>query len=189
MQLHVVEELLELFGIDTVVDSLDPPPLGPTTETVMEISRQALTGGIPPKTFQLHAWMQGREVLMLVDSGSSTSFVDQHFAQHLQGVQDLIRPCRVKVADGGELCCYQGIPDCVWTSQGCEFSTDMKILPLGTYNAILGMDWLESHSPMTVDWKGKSLVLTTPAGPAFLRGHASSAHCLQINSVQMMGLY
>lgn len=62
----------------------------------------------------------------------------------------------------------------------------MKILPLRTYNAILGMDWLESHNPMTVDWKGKSLVLTTPAGPAFLRGDASSVQFLQINSVQMM---
>jgi hypothetical protein len=28
----------------------------------------------------------------------------------------------------------------------------MRVLPLGAYDAVLGMDWLESHSPMTVDW-------------------------------------
>jgi hypothetical protein len=39
-----------------------------------------------------------------------------------------------------------------WWMQGSTFHTDMRVLPLGAYDAVLGMDWLESHSPMTVDW-------------------------------------
>ena len=66
----------------------------------------------------------------------------------------LARAGRVKVAGGGELQCRASIPQCKWFSQGHEFVTDMKVLELGTYDAILGMDWLEQNSPMTVDWKG-----------------------------------
>lgn len=77
---------------------------------------------------------------MLVDSGSSTSFIDHALASRLEGAHPLPRPCRVRVADGGELCCTAAIPDCKWLSQGQEFSTTMKILPLGVYDAILGMD-------------------------------------------------
>lgn len=77
VQLHVVEELLELFGINTMYDDPGSASSEPAAETAMAISRHALTGSVAPKAFQLHAWIQGQEVLMLVDSGSSTSFPDQ----------------------------------------------------------------------------------------------------------------
>lgn len=28
---------------------------------------------------------------------------------------------------------------------------------MGAYDAVLGMDWLKCHSPMTCDWEGKAL--------------------------------
>lgn len=31
----------------------------------------------------------------------------------------------------------------------------LKVLSLGCYDVILGMDWLGDHSPIKVDWKGK----------------------------------
>lgn len=37
-----------------------------------------------------------------------------------------------------------------------HFSTDLKVLPLACYDVILGMDWLEEHSPMPVNWKMKT---------------------------------
>uniref|UniRef100_A0ACD5TW14 Uncharacterized protein n=1 Tax=Avena sativa TaxID=4498 RepID=A0ACD5TW14_AVESA len=33
----------------------------------------------------------------------------------------------------------------------------VKVLPLGGYDVIIGMDWLEAHNPMGVDWVGKRL--------------------------------
>ena len=57
VQLHVVEELLELFGIDPVLDHEQMQPV----ETAMAISMHALTGDTLPKAFQVHAWLQGHE--------------------------------------------------------------------------------------------------------------------------------
>ncbi|XP_020184713.1 uncharacterized protein [Aegilops tauschii subsp. strangulata] len=189
VQLHVVEELLELFSIDSLDGRPTPRREEQHTETTMAISRHALTGSSAPKAIRLHAWLQGREVLVLVDSGSSTSFLDAGLASSLSGVVHLRRPCRVKVADGGELCCVSHIPKCYWTTQGQEFTTDMKILPLGAYDAIVGMDWLEEHSPMNVDWRGKHMLITTPQGPAHLQGHSDGvAPCSEINGLQLYSL-
>ena len=46
------------------------------------ISKEALDGGESPTTMRLHGWVQGREVLMLVDSGSSHSFICESLATH-----------------------------------------------------------------------------------------------------------
>jgi len=36
--------------------------------------------------------------------------------------------------------------------QGFTFCTTLKIIPLRGYDVILGMDWLETHSPMKLHW-------------------------------------
>uniref|UniRef100_A0A8R7VA35 Reverse transcriptase domain-containing protein n=1 Tax=Triticum urartu TaxID=4572 RepID=A0A8R7VA35_TRIUA len=176
--------MLELFSVETSNE------VEGEVQQVHAISRPALDGGVSPKAFQLLATMQDQEVLILVDSGSSTSFINQRLAERLSGARALHQPCRVKVADGGELVCSASIPDCQWSSQGLEFVTDMKILPLGVYDAILGMDWLEQHSPMTVDWRNKHLRIPTALGPASLFGHeAQSTQCHVINSAQLQQLH
>lgn len=126
---------------------------------------------------------------MLVDSGSSTSFINNQLASLLEGLTPLPRTYKVRVADGGELLCSSMVPNCKWYSQGHAFATDMKVLALGIYDAILGMDWLEEHSPMTVDWKAKRIQMPTPQGVVHLCGHeATSTDCLLINSIQLQGL-
>lgn len=42
-----------------------------------------------------------------------------------------------------------------WSMCGYSFQSDLKILPLSSYDMILGLDWLEEYSPMKVDWKNK----------------------------------
>lgn len=81
-----------------------------------------------------------------MDSGSYTSFIEEHLASSLIGVVPLPRPCRVKVDDGGELCCVLHILPYSWTLLSHEFVTDMKVFPLGAYNAILGTGWLKITS-------------------------------------------
>jgi hypothetical protein len=127
-----------LFSLDKAVDK--PLNTQLADDTVMAISRSALSGGVSAKAFQLQAWIQGKEVLMLVDLSSSTSFVNSRLAAFLEGVERLPRTYRVRVADGGELEYSSMISQCSWCSQGHEFATDMKVLPLDVYDAILGMD-------------------------------------------------
>lgn len=59
------------------------------------------------------------------------------------------------MTNGNFLECTHEIPDQMWHIQGLTFKNTFKILPLGCYDVILGMDWLESNSPMHVHWAEK----------------------------------
>lgn len=48
--------------------------------------------------------------------------------------------------------------------QGQEFITDFKVISLGVYDAILGMDWLKKHSLMYIDWEARHLSVTIGTG-------------------------
>jgi len=57
-------------------------------------------------------------------------------------------PISVQVANGELLSSSKVIPATVWSMQGLEFQQDLKVIPLSSYDMILGLDWLEQHSPM-----------------------------------------
>jgi len=49
------------------------------------------------------------------------------------------------------------LPRALWFIGDLAFHSNLKILPLKAYDIIIGMDWLESFSPMTVHWQQKWL--------------------------------
>jgi hypothetical protein len=62
-------------------------------------------------------------------------------------------PLKVKVANGQYMDCSTEVKDLEWWTNGTTFQTDMKVVPLGGYDAILGMDWLASCGKMTCHWQ------------------------------------
>jgi hypothetical protein len=74
----------------------------------------------------------------------------------LSAQRHTILPLNVKVANGGLLQYTQELQNCVCWTQGYHFYTNFKILPLG-YDIILGYDWLNQHSPMTIDWSAQTM--------------------------------
>jgi hypothetical protein len=57
-----------------------------------------------------------------------------------------------------------------WSVQGYEFHTDLKVLILQNFDMILGMDWLELHSPMKVHWAHKCLAISYASKIVTLEG-------------------
>uniref|UniRef100_A0A453BLC1 Retrotransposon gag domain-containing protein n=1 Tax=Aegilops tauschii subsp. strangulata TaxID=200361 RepID=A0A453BLC1_AEGTS len=176
VQMHVVEELLELFATEETRSEVDQDQSTLDEDNLCTISKQAVDRSSGPRVMQLHTWIQGKEMSLLVDSGSSSSFVDLHMAAHLSGVCKLPKACRVKVADGSVLHCDNFIPQCQWSTQRHEFFTDFKLLSLGVYDAILGMDWLKKHSPMQIDWEAQHMSVTTEQGLVDLQAVTKQQH-------------
>ena len=95
-------------------------------------------------------------MLLLVDSGSSHTFIDQQLVDKLQcNTKQLQKSLKVKVANGQQMVCDHEVPGLEWWIQGHTFCTDMKVVPLGGYDAILGMDWLSEWGAMTCHWQEK----------------------------------
>jgi len=47
--------------------------------------------------------------------------------------------------------------------QGHSFQVDLRVIDLGTYDVVLGMDWMRTISPFY--WDNKSLTLSLKRGP------------------------
>jgi hypothetical protein len=92
-----------------------------------------------------------------VDFGSSHTFINSQLASQLQGVRELPTCLFVQVANGNKLQHTSHIPQATWSVDGYQFHSDLKVLPLCSYDMILGLDWLESLCPMKVDCKQKWL--------------------------------
>ena len=49
----------------------------------------------------------------------------------------------------------QYLPGFQWSIQGHSFTYDARVLPLKSFDMILGADWLSDHSPTWIHWKKK----------------------------------
>ena len=73
--MHVLEEFMDFMGIADLESATDTSEEFEPEETAAAISLQAFNGNDASVLLQLAATVQGVVVSILVDSGSSTSFM------------------------------------------------------------------------------------------------------------------
>ncbi|WVZ64364.1 hypothetical protein U9M48_013891 [Paspalum notatum var. saurae] len=182
VSLHVVEELWQMVSEDSSTNEIckyaEDTDSG---DELMALSAQAVSGTATNKTIKLYGHIHCYSALMLVDSGSSYNFISEQFAAQLKAWRPLPKPIQVKVADGGILLCTHEINQ--------QFYTTFKILPLKCYDAILGIEWLEQFSPMTVQWAEKWFTFCHQGKPVKLQGLLDSlVQCKRIDGDQFHAL-
>jgi hypothetical protein len=128
------------------------------------ISLHALTGIQPNsgKTMQLHILVNGVVLTSLLDPGSTHNFMDTDVAARagiqLRGALGL----RVAVANGDRMHkpeCYKAFH---FTVTGEPFDIDICGLALGSFDVVLGVQWLELLGPVLWDFTKRMI--------AFVRG-------------------
>jgi hypothetical protein len=65
----------------------------------------------------------------------------------------------VQVANGRVLRSTSKLVQDVWSIQGYQFQSTLKVIPLPFYDIIVGKDWLQEHSPMKIDWLQKWMII------------------------------
>nr|XP_045090196.1 uncharacterized protein LOC120962006 [Aegilops tauschii subsp. strangulata] len=122
-----------------------------------QISVHAVAGTESSGTMRLRALVGNQVMLLLVDSGSTHTFVNSTFASRAGCTVQEAEPVTVRVANGETLKSTQQVSQLKWWCQGHTFSTDMRLLDLGAYDAVLGVDWLAQFSPMNCHWGLKTM--------------------------------
>jgi hypothetical protein len=170
VQLHAMQEVLELFQVaDSDDQEIAVDVLG-NEQIFLALSPAPLLGQSAKRALQFMGTMHQYPLHILVDSGSTHSFLSQHMVDKIGSLQLVPTNVQVKVADGNVLQCMAVLPQAEWTIQQCTFIQDLKVLSLLSYDLILGMDWLEQFSPMRVDWKAKWLLIQFHGTPVLLQG-------------------
>jgi hypothetical protein len=147
---------LMLFGIQSLITT---PWLirtlrsedSPAEQLMLTLSKSASSGIPASRIVQLIGSIQMVLVEILIDSDSSSSFVNQSLLSQLTDVQLLPAPSSVQVAGGGRLVCQSVLHGVPWIVDDCTLITNFSTLPLANFDVIIGMDWLEEHSPMQID--------------------------------------
>jgi hypothetical protein len=126
-------------------------------EVCCHLSFQAISGSDSIYSMRVRSIVGKQVMLMLVDSGSSSTFINEHMAKQLQLQVEECPTVQVKVASGHKMICNSMVRNVEWWSHGHFYHTDMRVLPLEAFDAILGYGWLMQHSPMECDWVHKVL--------------------------------
>jgi hypothetical protein len=97
--LHMVEELIELLHINSSDSEDSKSSSSSSEETLMYISKCALAGTTHSKSIRLQGTLHGKQVLILIDSGSCGSFISDKTVTQL-GLKTIdVEPVTVQVAD------------------------------------------------------------------------------------------
>lgn len=116
VQLHAVEELWALLSdVDVTEGNLTSPPEAP--QLYLALSRDAFLGSAGPKTMKLQGQLQGKDAIILIDLGSSHSFLNSRLAAELSGISALPNPMKVTVANGESLVSSVQLPSALWSVQ------------------------------------------------------------------------
>lgn len=137
-----------VYALGLLDDPIEPPPQA----DLCMLSAQAVTGTESSIAFRLPVRVGNQTMLLLLDSGSSHSFINTNFAESVGLVTKSIAAVPVRVANGQYITCDRMVPSLEWHCQGQVFKTDLRLLELGAYDGVLGKDWLDSFSPMTCHW-------------------------------------
>ena len=156
--LQVLEEFLDAMNIEEeFLDAMNIEEEDPeeeeisSEEDVLSLSLAATEGIQGKKTIKLQELIHNQEILLLVDSGSSSTFINTQTAEKLQYQLHDTQEVQVTMANGNILKSNKHITGVTWWTQGHTFSTTARVLDIKCYDMVLGMDWLEHHSPMWID--------------------------------------
>ncbi|XP_074377058.1 uncharacterized protein LOC141718578 [Apium graveolens] len=116
------------------------------------ISVNALAGSQSFQTMRVQGAVNGKIINILIDSGSTHNFLDLSLAKKLGCNLKEINPQSIIVADDSHLPCQHVYKNFIWKIQGSEFNTDVMLIPLGSCDMVLGIQWLSKLGPILWDF-------------------------------------
>lgn len=116
------------------------------------ISLDALEGCISLKTIRVIGQVRGKNISMLVDSGSRHNFVQEAKISELRLPVSPIKEFFVATGSGEKLCCNKVCRAEELVVQKHKFKVDLFVLPMAEANLVLGIQWLKTLGPITTDY-------------------------------------
>lgn len=90
---------------------------------------------------------------ILIDSGSTLSFIKESTAIRLDQPIDEVSPLHIRVANGQKLLNSYLARDFTWEVQGGTYSHSLRLLQNEGCDIILGCDWIKAHTPVEFDYE------------------------------------
>jgi hypothetical protein len=115
-----------------------------TTDDLLAVTVHALAGYSNPQTMRVSGYIKRQPVTVLIDTGSTNNFLDEDVAKRLSLPVETCDKFEVKLADGRTLTCESKCSRIKLLVQNQELRADFYLLPLGDYEVVLGIEWLQT---------------------------------------------
>ncbi|CAM8944567.1 unnamed protein product [Rhodiola kirilowii] len=148
---------------------------GPVQEVVPSISFHAMQGRPVPRTLRLEGALAGRQVIILIDSGSTHNFIQSRVAKNAGLAVEETKHLSVTVGNGDELRCEGFCRGVNLDMGGKPFTIDFHLLPIYGADLVLGAQWLSEVGPVTFDYKELWMSIEYENEPLRLQGMVSNA--------------
>lgn len=117
---------------------------GEEEEEGMELAINAMTGDFNHSTIQMKGNIKNREVSILIDIGSSSSFIDSELEIELKLRKTPTRPVVITIADGTTMVSKCVCPNLRWFMGKQVFQKNLRILNLAV--VIRFWEWIGSSN-------------------------------------------
>ncbi|CAA0840135.1 Unknown protein, partial [Striga hermonthica] len=133
----------------------EEPPEEENLDTMEEIqmSLNSITGEVGLTTMRVCGGTGEHKLHILIDSGSTLSFIQASTAEKLQLPLKAVKPIAVRVANGQRMLSSHIVDGFKWKMQGHTFSYPLRVLDNEGCDMILGGDWLKSCTPVELDYE------------------------------------
>ncbi|XP_013594359.1 PREDICTED: uncharacterized protein LOC106302390 [Brassica oleracea var. oleracea] len=138
-------------------------------DKVPTISVHALNGCPTFNCMRLMGQYGKRKLHILIDRGSTHNFLDIQRAKGLGCSLTPTKPMSIVAASGDLITKYKCNPF-TWKMQGYGFSTEIRTLPLGCSELVLGVQWLSTLGPILWDFLNLRMEFTFQGRKHVLRG-------------------
>jgi hypothetical protein len=90
--------------------------------------------------------LNNQTISILIDSRASQSYIDPKMVEILQFPRNKHgKSWLVQLATGAKRKINEMVKACLMDMNGLSTKADLNILPLGSYDCLIGMDWLDQH--------------------------------------------
>ncbi|KAF3780093.1 hypothetical protein EJ110_NYTH40030 [Nymphaea thermarum] len=131
---------------------LEDNPVSTKDEQIVELSMQAINGSTGSSALKLRGHIRHKPALILLDTRSTATFINSKLVDALH-LDVLDYPeMTIALANGTRVVCSKTCPDLSWEMCRSHFRRDFRILNLGTYDIVLGIDWMQEVNPITFNF-------------------------------------
>jgi hypothetical protein len=115
-------------------------------------------------TFRMRGVLQGQNILVLIDGGASHNFIDSSLIQrrHIPTVE--FEGFKVEVAGGSTMPCNRYILGMKLSLGRHDLAQNFYVMDLPDKNIILGVQWLSTLVPITINYKMMEMLFTKESG-------------------------
>jgi hypothetical protein len=149
----VSDEDVDVSPVEELPQADDPTPPSDPPEVEPLISLNALTGFSAPQTLKLIGYIKHRKVIILVDSGNTHNFIHRCISQEINCYICAVNNFQIMIANGGSMKCGGHCENVCLQIGQYHLKSHMFSIDMGGCDIVLGVEWLHTLGPITMDFK------------------------------------